>query len=93
MDYKKLVKIYDDAYKILKDGEFTSEILFWIHQSSEDIRRLNKILKGIKDLSLDVKNKLQATVWLTGNLRNCRREEPASMKAWMDRRTESGERI
>ena len=64
IDYKKLVKIYHDAYKILKDSGFTSEILFWIHQSSQDIRRLNKILKGKRDLSLGVKNKLQATIGL-----------------------------
>ena len=62
IDYKKLVKICDDAYKILKDGGFTSEILFWIHQDSQDIRRLNKMLKRKKDLSLGVKNKLQATI-------------------------------
>ena len=31
---------------------------------SQDIRRLNKILKGKKDLSLGVKNNLQATIRL-----------------------------
>ena len=64
VDYKKLIKIYEEAYKILKGGATTSEIAFWIHQSTRDIRQLNKILRRKINLSIGDKNKILSIIGL-----------------------------
>ena len=64
VDYKKLIKIYEEAYEILKGGATTSEIAFWIHQSTRDIRQLNKILRRKSNLSIGDKNKILSTIGL-----------------------------
>ena len=64
IDYKKLIKIYEEAYEILKGGATTSEIAFWIHQSTRDIHQLNKILRRKINLSIGDKNKILSTIGL-----------------------------